>query len=91
MVGQEDREMGFAKALKEGRPVVFTGKEVPEVICEVGSEAEALDLLEKMELITIVRPQSGETGWVCPQCSYKKNSPTDEKCGYCGSSRTVAP
>lgn len=81
--------MSFAKALKEGKPVVFTGKEVPEVICEVGNEAEALNLLAEMGLITIVRPEFGETGWVCRHCSYKKNSPTDKKCGYCGADRNL--
>ena len=49
--------MSMGKALVEGKPVVFTGEDrLPEVVCEEGKEKEALELMEKMELITLIRP-----------------------------------
>ena len=47
-------------ALQEGQPVVFTltGR-VPQVICEPGKEREALELMEKMKLIELLRPVDG--------------------------------
>ena len=57
--------MNIGGALAKGIPVVFTveGK-VPQVICAEGKEREALELLEKMELITLDRPVhiSGSVG-----------------------------
>lgn len=47
-------------ALKEGRPVVFTREgHPPEVVCEPGKEREALELMEKMKLIVLMRPADG--------------------------------
>ena len=49
--------MSVGEALAKGQPVVFTGEgRLPEVVCEKGKEKEALELMEKMELITLVRP-----------------------------------
>jgi len=42
-------------AMKEGLPIVFTAKDrIPEVWCRKDNRAEALELLDKMKLITIV-------------------------------------
>jgi hypothetical protein len=50
-------KMSVGKALVEGQPVVFTGEgRLPEVVCEEGKEKEALELMVKMELITLTRP-----------------------------------
>jgi hypothetical protein len=48
-------------ALKEGSPVVFTRKEggKPQVVCEPGKEREALELMAKMGLIELMRPDDG--------------------------------
>jgi len=49
--------MSMGKALIDGKPVVFTGADrLPEVVCEEGKEKEALELMVKMELITLTRP-----------------------------------
>jgi len=50
-------KMSMGKALIDGKPVVFTGADrLPEVVCEEGKEKEALELMVKMELITLTRP-----------------------------------
>ena len=48
--------MSVMKQLVKGNPVVFTGGDIPEVVCEPGKEKEALELMVKMNLITLVRP-----------------------------------
>lgn len=48
--------MSIGKALAEGKPVVFTGSGVPEVVVPPGKEKQALELLEKKELIKVIRP-----------------------------------
>jgi len=46
--------------LKEGQPVVFTCPGRPhQVVCEPGKEREALELMEKMKLIVLMRPVDG--------------------------------
>lgn len=56
----DDMAKSFGEALSKGVPVVFTRKGTcPEVICESGKETEALQLLEKMNIITLLRPQDG--------------------------------
>ena len=54
--------MSFAKELMEGKPVVFTGKEVPNVICPKGKEKEALELMKDMGLITLTRMENENKG-----------------------------
>ena len=49
--------MSFAKALMEGKPVVFTGGDKPDVVCPEGKEKEALELMVDMGLIKLTRPQ----------------------------------
>ena len=49
--------MSMGEALAKGIPVVFTVEgRLPEVVCEEGKEKEALELMEKMKLITLTRP-----------------------------------
>ena len=45
----------FGGAIMEGVPVIMMGGKgkVPEVMCRANKKAEALDMLEKMGLITI--------------------------------------
>ena len=51
----------FGEVLAKGVPIVFLRKgDVPEVICEPGKEAEALDTMEKMNLIKVVRPRQAK-------------------------------
>ena len=51
--------MNMGGALAQGIPVVFTAADgrKPDVICEPGKEKEALELLEKMGIITLSRPE----------------------------------
>jgi len=43
-----------------GGAVVFTKDgDVPEVVCEFGKEPEALELLDRMGLIELMRPDDG--------------------------------
>ncbi len=56
----------MAKSLREalvtGRPVIFTGEgHVPQVVCEIGKEREALELMQKFKLIELVRPKASQT------------------------------
>ena len=47
--------MSIGKALMDGKPVVFTGKDrLPEVVCKEGKEKEALELMAQMNLITLI-------------------------------------
>ena len=50
----------LGEALAEGVPVVFTKLDgsVPDVVCEPGKELQALELLEKMGRIKLIRPAS---------------------------------
>jgi len=50
--------MSTGKALIKGMPVVFTCSDgrLPNVVCEPGKEKEALELLERMSIITLSRP-----------------------------------
>ena len=51
--------MGFAKALMEGKPVVFTSEnEIPEVICPEGTEKEALEMMVVMGLIKLTTSEN---------------------------------
>lgn len=44
-------------ALSSGIPVIFTYKDkCPEVVCNKGKEADALELLSKMGIIKIIQP-----------------------------------
>lgn len=43
-------------ALAMGIPVIFQSDKGIEVVCEHGKEAEALDTMEKMGIIKIMRP-----------------------------------
>ena len=50
----------IGEALMKGVPVVFTVKgRAPEIVCEPGKELEALELLDKMKLIVLMRPDDG--------------------------------
>lgn len=56
---EKARSLGGAMAL--GVPIVFTAKgRKPEVVCEPGKEAQALETMEKMGLITLLRPHKGD-------------------------------
>lgn len=53
----------FGEALAKGVPIVMTssdGSRVPQVICEPGKECQALETMEKMGLIELVRPCEGK-------------------------------
>ena len=47
--------MSVGKALIDGQPVVFTASDgrVPHVVYRRGKEKEALELLEKMDIVTL--------------------------------------
>ena len=50
----------IGEALVKGVPIVFTVKDrIPEVVCEPGKEREALELLDKLKLIRLMRPDDG--------------------------------
>lgn len=62
------------------QPVVFTAKDrIPQVLCEPGKEREALEMMDKMGLILLLRPDEGRR----PEGTLK---PFAEKidCGFCG-------
>ena len=72
----------MGEALSKGIPVVFTREsthQVPEVICEPGKEREALELLQNMGLIEIVRPQDGRKPAGSIQVFSEKPEMTDEE------------
>ena len=51
----------LGEALAKGQPVVFTIEGRPhQVVCEPGKEREALELMEKMGLILLMRPDEGK-------------------------------
>lgn len=52
----------FGEALAKGVPIVLTFSgvsRIPQVICEPGKERQALETMEKMRLIELVRPKEG--------------------------------
>lgn len=50
----------IGEAMIKGVPIVFRIEgRVPEVVCEPGKEAEALELLHKLKLIQLMRPDDG--------------------------------
>ena len=50
----------FGEALANGVPIIFTREgSCPEVICEPGKESQALETMEKMGLIKLLRPHKG--------------------------------
>lgn len=50
----------IGEALMKGVPVVFTVKgRAPEIVCEPGKEKEALELLDKMGIVKMMRPGDG--------------------------------
>lgn len=50
----------IGEALVKGVPVVFRIEgRVPEVVCEPGKEREALDLLDKLGIVKLLRPDDG--------------------------------
>ena len=49
--------MSFGEALLKGKPVVLQNKIKPEVICVKGKGDEALELLQELGLIRLLRPE----------------------------------
>ena len=48
----------FSEALEMGVPIVLTSKDgIPQVICEPGKERQALETMQKLGLIKLVRPK----------------------------------
>lgn len=60
--GKEDsKPLSLGGALARGIPVVFTGEnQLPQVVCIPGKEKEALELMDKMGLIKLIRPVKGD-------------------------------
>lgn len=72
----------FGEALAKGIPVVLTasdGSRVPQVICEPGKECQALETMQKMGLIDLIRPRAGKQPPGTIKVFAEKRDMTDEE------------